>query len=274
MPELPEVETFKNYLKPKVEEQTVKKVNVFVPKILKNTNEEELENILIGKKITEVSRIGKYIIFTIEQHVLVTHLRMEGSFDVYPITSENRKHDCYELVFESNDVLRYNDTRLFGTMHLYKLSDHLNSPILSKIAPEPWDSEMTVDYLYSKINNRKVAIKTLLLDQSIMSGLGNIYVDETLHLSKIMPTRKGCDVTTDEIATIISNASIVMKESIKAGGTTVRSYQPGDGNIGKYQMHLYAYAQTGKACKSCEEGTIEKTKVNGRGTHYCQSCQK
>ncbi|MFV0498454.1 MAG: bifunctional DNA-formamidopyrimidine glycosylase/DNA-(apurinic or apyrimidinic site) lyase [Bacilli bacterium] len=269
MPELPEVETVKNTLKEFLLQRTIKNINIRYSKIIRNITEEDFCYKLIEKKVTDINRIGKYLIIELDDIALITHLRMEGKF-YYRNECFLSKHDhiCFQL--DNNMFLVYNDTRKFGTMNIETLNSITNVNYIKKLGLEPSDKRLTSEYLFDKISNKKIAIKTALLDQTIISGLGNIYADEVLFESKIYPTTKCCNISHNNCKSIIENAKLVVDKAIKAGGTTIKSYTSSEGVHGKFQNYLNVHTKNN--CAVCG-GEITKIKVNGRGTYYCKKCQ-
>ncbi len=270
MPELPEVETVKTILETTVIGKTINNIIIKYSKIIQNVNETEFKESLIGQTFREIKRKGKYLICVLDDYYLIVHLRMEGKF--FLMHNETLgKHDHIIFVF-NNSNLRYNDTRKFGTMHLFKkdVSIYEIYP-LNKLGPEPFDQEFNWKYLKNKFLNSRKPIKTTLLDQSIVSGLGNIYVDEVLFMSSINPLTTTKDISDEEIYDIITNSQIVLRKAIKLGGTTIRSFQSSHLITGRFQNELLVH--TKEICPRCY-AKIEKIKVGGRGTYYCSHCQK
>jgi len=263
MPELPEVETVKNKISPHLIGKTIRDVKVFYSKY-------SLLSSIKNQKIEAIDRKGKFLIFTLTDYYLISHLRMEGKYMI----KENPSRTKHDLVFFEFDdfTLIYNDTRKFGVFYLFTkdINPYQVYP-LSSVGPEPFT--ISSDYLISKLKDKSGHIKTLLLDQSIMSGLGNIYVDEVLFMSKISPFKPGKDITKEEVDQIIANSINVLSRAIKAGGTTVRSFSSFNGESGHFQGSLLVHEQEGKKCPICGN-IIIKTKVNGRGTFLCPSCQR
>lgn len=274
MPELPEVETVRKTLKKLVVDKTIKDITVFWPKIIKNPLEvEQFIDALVGETILDVGRRGKFLIIYTEKFALVSHLRMEGKYGLYPKDEPFDKHTHVLFHFTDGTELRYRDVRKFGTMHLYKKGDEFLTEPLVGLGPEPFSEEFTVEYLAKKVEKTNRKIKTALLDQKVFVGLGNIYVDEALFRSGIHPERLANTLTKDEIAILHREIVATLSEAVKKGGSTIRSYVNSQGEIGMFQVDLYAYGRKGEECKRC--GTpLEKTTVGGRGTHYCPHCQK
>ena len=177
---------------------------------------------------------------------------------------------CF-FVSNNQEELRYNDTRKFGKMHLVRKNELELTPI-AKLGLEPWDESLTKEYLKEKLNKKK-AIKTLLLDQTIIVGIGNIYADEILFLSKINPETEGCNLTKKNLQDIIDNTKKVLEKAIQSGGTTIHTYTSVDGITGRFQQQLLVHGKKSEPCPNCQT-EILKIVVNGRGTYYCPKCQK
>ncbi|EDX53430.1 DNA-formamidopyrimidine glycosylase [Ureaplasma urealyticum] len=274
MPELPEVQTIVDYLNLNVLNLLIKKVIVHLPKILKNKTPAEFENLLVNHKITNIKRLGKYLLFFLDNNlVLSVHLRMEGKFYYQPKDEWfNLAHTHIIIEFENGMQLRYNDTRQFGTFHIYEQESFLDSKELKKIALDPLDANFTPQYLYEKLKKSNKAIKTALLDQSNVSGIGNIYADEILFATKIFPTTLAKDLTIKDYENIAKEAKRILLLSIQNKGTTIHTYKFGNDETGMFQKMLLVHTHAKKPCQTC--GTIiRKTKVNGRGTYYCSNCQ-
>jgi len=273
MPELPEVETVKNTLKRKILNKKIKNVRVFYDNIVAYPNVLEFKNNMVGKTIIDIDRLGKWLIFNLDGYYLLSHLRMEGKYFYRNVNDEVNKHEHVSIIFEDGLDLRYQDTRKFGRMYLVKKEELFQNTPLSKIGLEPWDDKLTKDYLKEKYKNKKLSIKTLLLDQEIIAGLGNIYANEVLFLSKINPHRKANDLSDIELQSIIDNSRIVLEEAIKKGGTTIRSYTSEEGVTGLFQNDLYVHQREKENCKFCGNKII-RDKINGRSSFYCPKCQK
>ncbi len=269
MPELPEVETVKNELKKKLLKKRINDIKIFYDGIIA-TNLNDFKKNIVNEEIIDITRRGKFLIFELSNYYLVSHLRMEGKYFIKNINDEISKHD--HVIFYFNDfTLRYNDTRKFGKMYLVTKDKLYTDTPLSKLGLEPWDKELNNKYLKDKFNCN-IAIKTLLLDQSIISGIGNIYADEILFLSKINPSKKGKELNNKELDNIITYTQKVLEQGIKNKGTTIHSFSS-LGEVGHNQDSLLVHTKEGCPCTIC--GTIiKKTRVNGRGTYYCPKCQK
>jgi formamidopyrimidine-DNA glycosylase len=274
MPELPEVETIKNTLKQFVIHKKIKEVYVYWPNIIKEPDDvNQFKMILSGQTIHDITRKGKFLLFQLDDYVLVSHLRMEGKYTVVHTDEPVKKHTHVVFTFTDGDQLRYNDVRKFGTMHVhYKGVELLEKP-LNKLGPDPFEEAFTFDYLYGKLKKTQRVIKSALLDQTIVAGLGNIYVDETLFKANVHPLTHSDKLTKKEIKAIQREAIDILTQAVEQGGTTIRSYVNGQGEMGLFQQELYVYGQENEACKVCGN-PITKMKVAGRGTHICSKCQK
>ena len=271
MPELPEVETVKNGLLKKVQGRKITACKVLWDGIIAYPSPKEFVNNIANETIKDITRRGKFLVFELDNYYLTSHLRMEGKYFIKPTKEPLSKHDHVIFTLDNKEELRYNDTRKFGKMHLTKKDELSKSPI-SNLGKEPWDKDLTTDYLKKKLNKKK-AIKTLLLDQSIIAGIGNIYADEILFLSKINPETNGCDLTNKNLKDIIENTRTILSKAIKMGGTTIHTYTAVDGITGRFQQELLVHGKKDLPCPNCNSKII-KTVVNTRGTYYCPKCQK
>ena len=273
MPELPEVETVKKSLKIRLCGKKIKGVKVYYSSIIEYPAIPIFLKNIKNQVIHDMDRYGKWLIFVLDDYYLLSHLRMEGKYFFKTKRDQILKHE--HVIFELDDdtELRYMDVRKFGRMHLIKKEDiHMIGPFLN-MGLEPWDDKLTCFYLKEKYRTRVLPIKTLLLDQSIIVGIGNIYADEILFLAKINPLKKANQLNNMELDKIIKYTKEVLERAIEKGGTTIRSYTSVDGVHGLFQQELYVHGRNGKLCSVCGS-IIKKVKVGGRGTYYCPSCQK
>ena len=268
MPELPEVETVKNTLKKYVLGKKIIGVDVFYNMIDK-PDVETFKKLIKNQTIIDIKRRGKFLMFELNNYFLLSHLRMEGK---YYIDGDITRHDHVLFRFEDG-ILKYNDTRKFGRMYLIDKDKVYKEKPLSLLGLEPWDDNLNSDYLKDKYKNKKLPIKSLLLDQRIIVGIGNIYADEILFKSRINPLKKGCEITCEECNNIIKYTREILDSAIKMGGTTIKSYESSRGVHGKFQNNLFVHNHEGDKCPNCEN-TIIKIKINGRGTYYCKECQR
>lgn len=271
MPELPEVETVKESLKQHLIGQKIKELFTPYPKIIKE-NLADFRNRIINQTFRDIRRYGKYLLFILDDYTLISHLRMEGKYYLRNNLSDLTKHEHVVFKLEDKLFLSYHDVRKFGTMELVNKGEensHLDS---KKLGPEANDTNLNIQEVYLKIHKANRPIKSILLDQSVITGLGNIYVDETLFLSKIHPEQKGADLSYTQIEDIIRNAKVVLDKAVALGGTTIRTYQSTLGVDGRFQNELKVHTRAGCKCYNCES-EIVKIKVGGRGTYFCPTCQ-
>ena len=272
MPEIAEVETVRNTLKRQILNKKIKSVNVRYNKMIES-DINTFEKGLIGDEFIDIKRRGKWLIFELHNHYLLSHLRMEGKFFLKNSAEEIIKHEHVIITFIDNTDLRYHDTRKFGRMNLIKKEDLENTECIKKQGLEPGDKNLTSKYLLTKFKNKKLPIKTVLLDQTIISGLGNIYVNEVLFYAKINPLKEAGKITDEEAKLIVEGANNIIKEAIKMGGTTIKSYTSSLGVTGRFQNKLKVHKKEGQPCPICNT-PIENVKINGRSTYFCPQCQK
>nr|MDH3084000.1 DNA-formamidopyrimidine glycosylase [Bacillus subtilis] len=275
MPELPEVETVRRTLTGLVKGKTIKSVEIRWPNIIKRPAEpEEFARKLAGETIQSIGRRGKFLLFHLDHFVMVSHLRMEGKYGLHQAEEPDDKHVHVIFTMTDGTQLRYRDVRKFGTMHLFKPGEEAGELPLSQLGPEPDAKEFTSAYLKKRLAKTNRAVKTALLDQKTVVGLGNIYVDEALFRAGVHPETKANQLSDKTIKTLHAEIKNTLQEAIDAGGSTVRSYINSQGEIGMFQAaSIFVYGKKDEPCKNC--GTmISKIIVGGRGTHFCANCQK
>ncbi|MDQ0351225.1 formamidopyrimidine-DNA glycosylase [Alkalibacillus filiformis] len=273
MPELPEVETVRKTLEPIITGKTVADIDIRYPGIIKEPEDVERFKFQIkGQTFRSIKRLGKFLLFYLDEDVLISHLRMEGKYGLFNEEEKNDAHTHVIFKLDDGQELRYKDVRKFGTMHLKPVKTEFNTPPINKLGLEPFSEEFTVDYLYEKLQKTSRLIKPTLLDQTIVTGLGNIYVDEALFKSQIHPERIASSVSYEECHKLQKAVVEVLSRAVEKGGTSIRSYLNSLGEIGMFQLELAVYDQTGEPCVVCLS-PITKTKVGGRGTHFCPTCQ-
>ncbi|MGL4589710.1 MAG: DNA-formamidopyrimidine glycosylase [Mycoplasmatales bacterium] len=275
MPELPEVETVRRVLSQLVIKKKISDIIINYSGIIREIDSQIFKDTLINREITAISRYAKYLLIELDQQVLVSHLRMEGKYNYVEKTpAAYSKHDHIIFRFTDGSELIYNDVRKFGTMELTSKSEVMALKGLAKLGVEANDDKLfTFDYLKTKLQTKHKTIKETLLDQTVVAGLGNIYVDEVLFLSKIHPLTSACHVTNSQIEAIVDNSILVLNKAITAGGTTVKSFAVSGDVSGLFQYSLNVYGRKDEPCPVCGQ-PISKIKVGGRGTHFCSNCQK
>lgn len=274
MPELPEVETIRRMLVNKVSQRVIKQAELLLPRLIKWPDPEEFQAVITGKRIKQLTRRGKYLLFHLEEDlIMVIHLRMTGRLYYQEKDAERDKYMRILFTLDNGDVLLYADTRTLGTLYLMEESELWRISGLHHMGPEPLTQEFSLAYFSNMLKKRPGKIKAILLNQALVSGLGNIYVDESLAQAGIHPERKAGCLQEEEIERLYHAVNQVIQAGIDDGGTSFRDYRDGAGKRGRHQEHLRVYGRQGQLCHAC--GTpIVKTVVAGRGTHYCPHCQQ
>jgi len=275
MPELPEVETVKEVLKPKLLKLEIKEVLIHYEKMIKTTDVTDFKKKLIGQHFIDIKRRGKYLIFELDDYHLLSHLRMEGKFFYGDGDADKmrNKHIHAEFLLCNGLKLRYEDVRKFGTFHLYEKKTPLESTSsLAILGPEPWSDAFNVDNVMAHLKGRKAPIKPMLLSQTVVAGLGNIYVDEVLFAAKIHPMKRSGDLTREEVARVVHDTREILSQAIIFKGTTIRTFSSSHGSAGEFQNFLQVHTKKDTPCPRCN-GMILKIKVGGRGTYFCAVCQ-
>ena len=293
MPELPEVETVRIGLEQKLKNFVVKRVEILRESTVaypKNIQEfiEGVNNSLIEKW----ERRGKYLIAYLSKikkdnsknketksyknnGFLVIHLRMTGYFNIIRSAKKPCKHTRIRFFDNNQNELRYVDIRSFGQMWWVK-NGLLPSDVikgLASLGPEPFSEEFSVKYLSEVISNRTKSIKSVLLDQTLIAGIGNIYADESLYSAGISPFREAKTINSSELLKLKNSIVEVLKKSIGSGGTTFSDFRDLEGESGNFGIQTNVYRRTGKECHKCKN-IIERGKISGRSTHWCKNCQK
>lgn len=273
MPELPEVEIIRQYLDEQLPGRTIACVDILLPRQLKYPEPEAFQSLVAGKRMKGMRRRGKYLLLDLQDgSTVVFHLRMTGSL-VYDPSGKQR--DAYaRMVFHlaGGGALVFADVRTFGCVYGFAAGEEIAVPGLQSLGPEPLSDAFTPAYLAQAVRGRKQPIKSFLLDQRRIAGLGNIYADESLFLAGIDPRREAGSLTQAECKKLAAAIQHVLRDGLADGGTTFRNYRNGEGGYGRHQEHLCVYHRAGKPCPTCGR-PIEKITVGGRGTHFCPYCQ-
>ncbi len=291
MPELPEVETIRRSLNRYVPQIAVTKVLIHKPKLIHGGKARAMQFFLKGKKFGIIERRGKLLIWPIanSSQYLLTHLKMTGQFiykDKNKIIagghSEKNSDDALvvpnkythiEIYLKNGGIIYYNDMRQFGYFKL--VNQKQLAKVVQKFGIEPLTKGFTINNFFQVLQTKKKSkIKQILLDQTKIAGLGNIYVDEILHAARVRPTRRVGRLNLVEKKTLYQKITAILKRAVKERGTTFSDYLDADGNKGNYIKYLRVYGRAGEPCLTCKVGKIKKIKLVGRGTHYCPNCQK
>ena len=305
MPELPEVETTKTSLAPLLE-QRLTAVEVFQPK-LRWPMPADLDA-LIDYTLQNVERRAKYLILTfipnaelvensqtmtesnsLRQRKLIIHLGMSGSLQQHPVGTDKRKHDHLVITFDNangiQSQLRYHDPRRFGAVLWYK---DYSAKLLDHLGPEPLSADFTADYLYQliqrsngdettdkKTKKRPItrAIKSVIMEQQVVVGVGNIYATESLYLAAIHPATPAHNLSYNQIVILVDHIKVILQRAIKLGGSTLRDFTVASGQTGYFQQTLNVYGKQGESCPHCNTA-LDNIKINGRASVFCPSCQR
>lgn len=271
MPELPEVETVRNTLLNQIKNLTINNIEVRHDNIIDGDTKQFISNVK-NKTIINIERLGKYLIFVLNDGAFISHLRMEGKFFYLPIDEKLDKHTHVIFYLSNNYMLCYNDVRKFGKM-TYKDYKTIYSELpLSNVGIDPiLSKQIEIKTIYDKIVRKNIPIKNILLDQSIICGLGNIYVNEVLFACNINPLRLGNSITFDEVELIVQESIRILSLAIKFKGTTIKSYTSSLGVYGEYQNFLMVHMKS--ICPKCNQ-KLDKIKISGRSTYFCKNCQR
>ena len=279
MPELPEVETIKRAVEKGIGKAVILNIGIN-NRQLRETIPSGIEEKIKGAKITNYQRIAKYIVISLDNDFcLIWHMGMSGKVKISDKLDNIDKHD-HIIIETSNGFVVYNDPRRFGLFTYCHKSEILENKYLKNLGRDPFKEDLTEDYLFTKLQNKKkTPIKIALLDQSIISGIGNIYASEILYESAILPSRLCENITKQDCKIIIENTKKVLKKAIDAGGSTLRDYKKPDGSLGYFQNMHCVYNKKGQKCPHCicdinKTGGIKSTIMAGRSTFYCESLQK
>ena len=289
MPELPEVEVVKRSLERNILNLIIKEVKINDGNLRYKVNKNGFLK-LKGKKITNIKRRSKFLIFEIGKiYQMLVHLGMTGkfffiddknnkfktSFYYFLNYKKDRKHDRVVFILNNNQKLIYNDIRKFGFIKIYKYSLITKSKHLTQLGPEPLEKNWNYLYLKKYVIQRKRSIKNILMDQKCVSGLGNIYVNEILFISGIKPARMANKLKNFEIEKIIKFSKKILKNSIKFGGSTIKDFSSENGKKGSFQQNFKVYGREGDRCSNTDcNDRIRRIVISKRSTFYCKSCQK
>ena len=289
MPELPEVEVVKRSLEKKARNLIIKKVKINDGNLRYKVNKYQILK-LRGRRIKKIERRSKYLIFTIHKDtVMLVHLGMTGKFffidkmnkrfktSFYYKLDENKDTKFNRVIFflQNNQKIIYNDIRKFGFIKLYNSNEFEKNLHFRKLGPEPLSNKFNSKYLKNYFSNRKRTVKDILMDQKCVAGLGNIYVNEILYLSKIKPFKNVKKISNNEITKLILNTKKVLEDSIKLGGSSIKNFSSGDGKKGTFQQFFKVYGRKGEKCTNIAcDSIIQRTTISNRATFFCEKCQK
>lgn len=271
MPELPEVETTRRGIAPSVSGRTVERVIVREPR-LRWRVPRELPQAAAGQRVRDLRRRAKYLLLDLERGTMILHLGMSGSLRLLPCSTAPLTHDHVDIVLDSGLCIRFNDPRRFGSL-LWTTDDPLEHPLLRSLAPEPLSEEFNGGYLARAAKGRRVAIKLLLMNSQVVVGVGNIYASEALFRAGVRPRRPANRITRAEFDALAKAIKDVLRDAIRAGGTTLRDYINPDGMPGYFRQKLFVYERTQEPCRKCRS-PIKHWVQGQRSTYFCPQCQK
>lgn len=291
MPELPEVETIRKGLESCVIGGRVKEISFGDPKILQ-VSSKSLRQKIRGQTVRRLDRRGKFLIIELDTNYLIFHFGMTGQltfrdpnrtdtekFKRHSVTGLQRavqhapdRHTHLQIHFSQGGAMLFRDVRKFGKVFLLEKKETVRSEFFGKLGLEPFTEQYNLDAFLQKFNNRKLRLKSLLLDQRFVAGVGNIYADESLFESAIHPSRSTQSLRRVEKVRLFNSIPLVLQRGIQYGGTSFRDYVNSQGERGSQQERLLVYGRQGKGCYRCDN-QIQKTVISQRGTHFCPSCQ-
>ena len=269
MPELPEVEITRRGIEPFVLGKTITGVTVRNPN-LRQRVPRNIARLVVGQQVRRLLRRGKYLLFECDTGSLIVHLGMSGSLRVIEPQSAPRKHDHVDLVFGGSG-LRLRDPRRFG-MVLWNRGDYARHPLLARLGVEPLGEEFTADFLHRVTRGRDVGVKQLLMNASVVVGVGNIYANESLFKAGIHPRARAGRLSRERCARLVRAVRETLVAAIAAGGSSLRDFVHSDGASGYFQQHYYVYDRAALPCKVCGKA-IRVARLGQRSSYYCTSCQ-
>lgn len=275
MPELPEVETVRLGLLPALEGDVIKDV-IVRRRDLRTPVPEDFEDRVRGQKVVRLDRRSKYVLVLLENaETIIIHLGMSGRIRIEEGNPpEPDKHDHIEFITAGRKSIRFGDPRRFGFVDLIEAGKVDDYPAIAKLGPEPLSDEFDAALLINKLKNKTTSMKAALMDQRIVAGLGNIYVNEALYRAGISPTKKAGKLTKPKAAKLVTVIKDVLKEAIQSGGSSLKDHRQTDGELGYFQHSFQVYGREGEPCKVCEKSTIKRIVQQGRSTFYCSACQQ
>ena len=273
MPELPEVETIRRTLVEHVRDIKIEKIELIWPAAVCGWEDKPFEALVTGRRIKTIDRRGKYLLIVLDEDLtLIAHMRMTGRLNYYPEHLEPEKHTHVVFRLEHGEV-HFSDVRKFGRIQAIPTPLCFSGSSLRKLGPEPLEDEFTPAVLKERFGKKKVFLKAALLDQTVLAGMGNIYVDEALFLAELSPDRRVDTLSEKEISKLHQAIQNVLQAGIDAQGTSFRDYRDANGEKGSFEQALQVYGRGGKPCQVCGQ-TLERIRLAGRTTVYCTRCQR
>jgi formamidopyrimidine-DNA glycosylase len=271
MPELPEVETTLRGIQPFIQNNVIQQIIIRRPNLRWPIPKDNLQQ-LTGYAITQLKRRGKYLLLSTKLATLILHLGMSGRLRVLNTPLVADKHDHIDIIFKDGTILRFTDPRRFGAL-LWSDADPLQHPLLKNLGVEPLSRQFTYHYLHERLQTNKRAIKSALMDQRIVIGVGNIYVTEALFAAGIHPLSRAKNVALPQLKQLVTAIKTILRRAIKQGGTTLKDFLNSEGKPGYFSQELQAYGRSGLPCYRCQL-PLQLIQLEQRSTVYCEHCQK
>ena len=271
MPELPEVETTRRGIAPHVTGRRVVRIDVYDSR-LRWPVPADLDARMRGRTIDRVDRRSKYLLFHAGDAALLVHLGMTGTLRVFHAPPPRRTHDHVDIVLDDGTLLRYHDPRRFGAM-LWLPASRDGHPLLDALGPEPFDTQFDAAYLWRTTRSRRAAIKLVLMDNHVVTGVGNIYANEALFRAGIHPATRANRLSKARLDRLVGAVRDVLQAAIAKGGSTLRDYVGSDGASGYFQLDYFVYGREGEACRACGE-PVRQRRQGGRSSFFCPRCQR
>ncbi len=271
MPELPEVETTRRGIERALQASRIAALQIHEPR-LRWPVDARLAGEVVGQRLHSVQRRAKYLLLRLDRGTLIVHLGMSGSLRLPPPQSPRLKHDHFTLRFDGGTQLRFHDPRRFGSLH-YTREDPSRHRLLRALAPEPFDRAFDREHLWRITRARRAAIKQVLMNGQLVTGVGNIYASEALFRARISPRRMARRLTREECGRTVLAVRATLRAAIRAGGTSLRDYVRADGRPGDFRQRLFVYERAGEPCRRCRT-PIRRIRQGQRSTYYCPRCQR
>ncbi|MDH7499570.1 MAG: bifunctional DNA-formamidopyrimidine glycosylase/DNA-(apurinic or apyrimidinic site) lyase [candidate division NC10 bacterium] len=272
MPELPEVEAIRLALNPLIAGKEICKVTLSPGRVMGKVDGGKIRKSLLGRKIVACLRRGKYLILQGGDFSLLLHFGMSGGLTLFPQPSPPGKHTHLVMGFSDRSQLHYTDPRTFGRVRVYGRLSLAKIPELARLGADPWEEEVSPSYLEQALCRRKAPIKVVLMDQSLIAGIGNIYASEILFHAQIDPLRPACRLRWEEVKGLHRAIQEVLQAAILKRGTSIISFRDAEGRRGGYQKLLQVYGREGEPCPRCRTAIVNR-RLAGRSTYFCPHCQ-
>jgi len=273
MPELPEVEVICRGLAPLVKNRRIMAVSFSNKRLRKPFLRGKMYRFAEGAFILGVERRGKYLLLRLTgKALLLVHLGMTGKLGLFAADSPRRKHDHVRFLLDNGKELRFNDVRRFGSVEIFSARELRGQDPFAGLGPEPFSEEFSADYLLVRARGKKTAVKSFLMDNSVVVGLGNIYANETLFAACTHPETPVHRLPRMDWQLLVRMSRAILERAIAMGGSTISDYENASGEPGRFQLELAVYGRKGQPCPRCRE-TIVRTLLAGRATYHCPRCQ-